>query len=851
MYSFYVNSHLIKTDQDKKLLHFLRENLGLYGTKDGCDEGSCGSCTVIIDNKAVKSCIVKTSKLEGAHITTIEGLSLREQAIYGYCFAKEGAVQCGFCTPGMIMSAKALLGKVLNPSLEEIQFALRGNICRCTGYKKIEKAILEVARYLRENLPTPDINQVPRLNMPYIRPDAIPKAMGKGKFADDIHLEGMLHLKVLRSAYPRARIVKLDLTRAKAHSDCVAILTSEDVPENKLGHIVHDWDVMIPVGQITRYTGDAIALIASKTIEALPEILGLIQIEYEVLKPVLSPEEAMDPTSAKVHEGGNLLDEEHIVRGDAKKALSKCAYTVSCTYETPYTEHAFMERECAVATPEGDGVCVYTGSQSIYDEQREISRMLNLPLEKIHVHSMLVGGGFGGKEDMSVQHLAALMAYKIKKPVKLLLSRQESLMVHPKRHPMKIKMTTGCDDKGFLVAQMTEIIANTGAYASLGGPVLQRACTHASGPYKFKNFEVLGKAYYTNMVPSGAFRGFGVTQSCFACENNMSLLAKKVGMDSFEFKLQNALSPGDVMPNGQIIGPDCGIRECLEKAREAYYASDYTGMGCALKNTGLGVGIEDAGRVILSVENKVVHVRTSAACMGQGIAVMATQMLGETLKLRSNQIFVEPPDTIRTPDSGCSTASRQTAFTGEAIRLAALKLKKVMKDGTLEDLEGQEFFAEFKFETDPITSKKKNPVSHLAYSFGVQVVELDETGKLKKVTAVHDVGTVVNTIGIEGQVEGGVTMGLGYALTEDFKVEDGYLKVKYGTLGLLRAPAVPPIESYFVTGPGKLSTAYGAKGIGELSSIPTAPACSEAYFKLDGKFRTKLPLEETFYKKKK
>ncbi|MFA7107995.1 MAG: 2Fe-2S iron-sulfur cluster-binding protein, partial [Sphaerochaetaceae bacterium] len=248
MYSFYVNSHLIKTDQDKKLLHFLRENLGLYGTKDGCDEGSCGSCTVIIDDKAMKSCIVKTSKLEGAHVTTIEGLSLREQAVYGYCFAKEGAVQCGFCTPGMIMSAKALLKKNLNPSLEEIQFALRGNICRCTGYKKIEKAILEVARYLRENLPTPDINQVPRLNMPYIRPDAIPKAMGRGEFADDIHLEGMLHLRVLRSAYPRAKIVKLDLTKAKGHPDCVEILTSKDVPQNILGHIVHDWDVMISVG---------------------------------------------------------------------------------------------------------------------------------------------------------------------------------------------------------------------------------------------------------------------------------------------------------------------------------------------------------------------------------------------------------------------------------------------------------------------------------------------------------------------------------------------------------------------------------------------------------------------------
>lgn len=849
MFSFFVNSKLVSTEEDKKLLHFLRENLCLYGTKDGCDEGACGTCTVIIDGKAVKSCIKKTSKLDGCHIITIEGLSEREQSIYGFCFAKAGAVQCGFCTPGMIMAAKALIDVNNNPTPDEIKKAIRGNICRCTGYKKIEQAILDSAKYFREDLDTPEITQIPRLNMPYIRPDAYDKAMGKGIFSDDVNLEGMLHMKVLRSAYPRARVVKLDVSKAKSHPDCVEILTAEDVPENKLGHIIHDWDVMIPVGAVTRYTGDAIALIASKTKESLPQIMALIEIEYEVLPGVFSVEAAMKKDSPKVHSVGNLLDVEHIVRGDVDKALAESAFTVTQTYDTPYTEHAFMERECSVALPEGNGVCVYCGSQSVYDDQREIARMLKLPLEEVHVHSMLVGGGFGGKEDMSVQHHTALMAYKTGKPVKLLLSRQESLQVHPKRHPMKIIMTTGCDNNGKLTAQKTEILANTGAYASLGGPVLQRACTHASGPYNFQNFEVIGKAYYTNMVPAGAFRGFGVTQSCFACENNMNLLSAKVGMDSYEFKLLNALKPGDIMPNGQIASPDCGIRECIIAAHDAYYSSPFTGMACAFKNTGLGVGFEDAGRCILSIQDEKIHIRTSAACMGQGIAVMATQILGETINTRHIPIIVEPPDTIRTPDSGCSTASRQTAFTGEAVKQAGKKLAEAMKTKSLKALEGKEFYGEFVYKTDPIDSDKENPISHLAYSYSVQVVELEENGKIKKLSGFSDVGTIVNPVTLEGQMEGGMVMGLGYALTEDFKIDEGFLKVKYGTLGLFRAPDVPPIENHFVKAKGKSSAAYGAKGIGELSSIPTAPACSEAYWRLDGNFRNKLPLKETYYKK--
>ncbi len=851
MHTFSVNGKNISTDIDKSLLRFLRENLKLYGSKDGCSEGACGTCTVIIDGKKMKACIPKTSKLDGKSIVTIEGLSEREQDVYGYCFAKAGAVQCGFCTPGMVMSAKSLLDVNLNPTLEEVRKCIQGNICRCTGYKKIEQAILDCAKYFRENIEIPSLDDEPRIDMRYTRPDAIEKALGKGVYTDDIYLDGMLYCKVLRSAYPRAKVVKLDLTNANNHPDCVYIATAKDVPENKLGHIVHDWDVLIAEGDITRYIGDGIAIIASTNFDSLDEIMNLIDIEYEVLPVVDTIEKALESDAPSVHENGNVLCVEHISRGDVDEAFKNAKYSVTNHYSVPYTEHAFMEVECAIAKPEGDGVFLYTSGQSIYDEQREISRMLQLPQEKVHIQSALVGGGFGGKEDMSVQHHAALMAYLTKRPVKLHLTRQESLSVHPKRHPMEMDVSTCCDENGKIMGMRATILANTGAYASLGGPVLQRACTHASGPYNYQNIDVIGKAIYTNNVPAGAFRGFGVTQSCFAIEANLNLLAEKVGMDPYEFKYMNALKPGDTMPNGQIAGVDCGIRECIEKVKDAYYNKPNNGFAISFKNSGIGVGLPDAGRCILSIEDGIVHIRTSAACMGQGIATMAQQMLGETCNIKRSQVIVEAPDTSRTPDSGTSTASRQTVFTGEAIKRAATELNEALKTNTLEELEGREFNGEFIFNTDKITSTKEHPVSHVAYSYSAQVVELGEDKKVAKTTICCDVGTVVNPTAIEGQIEGGVAMGLGYGLTEDLVVDGGYLKVKYGTLGLLRSTQVPEIEMLFAKGPGKTNYSYGAKGVGELSTIPSAPAAQMAYYKDDGIFRTSLPLEQTPYNKKK
>lgn len=851
MYVLTINGKEYSTNHDKKLLAYLRDDLQLTGAKDGCSEGTCGSCTVLVDGKKVKACIPKISTLIGKQIVTIEGLSEIEKDVYTHSFAEAGAVQCGFCTPGMIMSAKSLLDVNLSPSRAEVKQAIKGNICRCTGYIKIEEAILEAARYFRENIPLPAQETDAGMNTRFKRVDAAEKVLGTGEFVDDVIVPNMIYAKALRSKYPRAIINSIAFDKAISHPDCVEILTAEDVPNNKIGHLKQDWDVMIPVGGTTRYIGDAIALVASRKKETLDEILELIEIDYTELEPVLNPLDALKGDAPLIHADGNILRKEVLKRGNADVAIKNSKYVVTKKYKTPFNDHAFLEPESAIAIPDGDdGLILYTGAQSVYDEQHEISRMLNISMEKVRSISKLVGGGFGGKEDMSVQHHAALMAWYTKLPVKVKFSRQESLNYHTKRHAMEMEFTTACDENGYLTAMKAVLIADTGAYASLGGPVLQRACTHAAGPYNYQNIDILGIAVYTNNVVGGAYRGFGVTQSCFATENNINLLAEMAGLSAWEFRYRNAIKPGQELPNGQIADPNCAMRECLEAVKDVYEANPYAGIACAFKNSGTGVGNKDIGRCLLSVEKGIVHIRTSAACMGQGIATMCTHMLCAETGLDPSLTVVERPDTVRTPDSGTSTASRQTVMTGEATRRAAAKLSEELKKGrTLEELEGREFYDEFSAVTDPMGSDKKNPVSHVSYSYGAQVVILDEQGKLQKVVAAYDVGTPVNIQSVEGQIEGGIVMGLGFALTEDFPMENGYPTAKFGTLGLMRATDVPEIEVKLIQAPGeKLPYANGAKGVGELCLIPTAPACSHAYYRFDGVFRNSLPLKNTFYK---
>lgn len=851
MFDLHVNGKDVVSQVDKSLLSFLRDDLRITSAKDGCSEGACGTCTILVDGKAVKACVQKVSKFVGKQILTVEGLSEREKEVYEHCFAEAGAVQCGFCIPGMIICAKALLDQSPNPSLAEVKKAIKGNLCRCTGYKKIEEAILLAATYLRESLEIPAQPKELKVAQRAKRMDATEKVNGTGIFVDDLVLPGMIYAKTVRSKYPRAIINKIDISKAEVHPDCVKILLAKDVPYNLVGHIKQDWDVMIAEGGTTRYVGDSLALVATYHKETLDEVCRLVDVDYTELSPVTCPTDGLKADAPLIHADGNVLSRASLQWGNAEEAIKNSKYVVTRKYKTPFQEHGFMEPECAIAMPEGeDGIFVYSGAQSVYDEQHEISLMLQLPLEKVHCQTQLVGGGFGGKEDMSVQHLAALMAWHTKKPVKVKFTRQESLDYHVKRHAMEMEFTTACDENGYLTGMKAVIIADTGAYASLGGPVLHRACTHAAGPYNYQNIDIFGMSVYTNNVVGGAFRGFGVTQSCFATENNINLLAEMVGLSPWEIRYRNAIRPGQILPNGQVADESVAMAECLEAVKEVYEANPYAGIAIGFKNSGTGVGKKDIGRCIVSIEQGKVHIRTSAACMGQGIAIMCATVFCETTGLDPAFIVHERADTVRTPNSGTSTASRQTVVTGEAVRRGAEKVKIELDKGlTLADLEGREFYGEYSAKTDPMGAIKDNPISHVSYSYGAQVVILNAEGKIEKVVAAYDVGTPVNIQSVEGQIEGGIIMGLGYAMTEEFKVEGGYPKTKFGTLGLMRATEAPELTTILVQGKGKIDQTYGAKGCGELCLIPTAPACSHAYYRLDGKFRTELPLRNTFYKK--
>lgn len=856
-YSFTVNGTLHSTDQEKPLLRYLRDDLHLHSVKDGCSEGACGTCTIVIDGKAVKSCVMSTKKAVGKNIITVEGLSEREQEAFVHAFGKKGSVQCGFCIPGMVMAGKALIDQVPDPTEEEIKKALRGNICRCTGYKKIIEGIQLAAAILRgDEVIDTTLEKGDEFGVGdrAFRLDVREKVLGSGEYTDDIEMEGMVHASAVRSQYPRARILDIDMSEALALPGVLAILTAEDVPNNKVGHIQHDWDVMIAKGEVTRCVGDAICLVIAETEDILAEAKKLVKIDYEVLEPVRSIKEAMAEDAPKVHSKGNLCQTRHVTRGNAKIALAESKYVVTQNYQTPFTEHAFLEPECAIAFPYKDGIKVYTSDQSVYDTRHEISIMLGWEPERIVVENKLIGGGFGGKEDVSVQHITALAALHVQRPVKVKFSRQESLAFHPKRHPMEGTFTLGCDENGVFTGLDCEIYFDTGAYASLCGPVLERACTHSVGPYCYQNTDIRGFGYYTNNPPAGAFRGFGVCQSEFALESNINLLAEKVGISPWEIRYRNAIEPGKVLPNGQIADCSTALKETLEAVKEVYESNPgRAGIACAMKNAGVGVGLPDKGRAKLVVKDGKVEIYCAASDIGQGCATIFVQVLTETTGLHKDLIRNMGSNSELAPDSGTTSGSRQTLISGEAIRMAAVDLAAALQEagGRLEELEGREFFAEFFDPTDKLGADVPNPKSHVAYGFATHVVILDDDGQVKEVYAAHDSGKVVNPTSIQGQIEGGVLMGLGYALTEDFPLKDCVPQAKFGTLGLMRSTQIPDIHAIYVEKQEQLPYAYGAKGIGEIATIPTAPAAQGAYYAMDHVLRTKLPMENTFYKKKK
>lgn len=859
MYTFTVNGQVVTTRKKQTLLRFLRDELHLTSVKDGCSQGACGACTVIIDGKTCKACVPTTDRLEGKNILTVEGLSEWESEVFTYAYGEAGAVQCGFCIPGMVMCTKALLDVNPDPTEAEIKYAIRNNYCRCTGYVKIIAAVKLAAKILREGVIPAKSADDWKIGSRVHRLDVEEKVLGFGKYPDDFYMDGMCYGSALRSKYPRARVVSIDASAAKALPGVVAVLTAEDIPgENKIGHLKHDQYTLIPVGGLTHYLGDAVALVAAEDMETVEKAKKLIKVEYEVLPAVHSIEEAkaMDAPLVFDEEESNVQAHKHVSRGNAKEAIKNAKHVITQHFETPWTEHAFLEPECAVAYIDEDGdVRIISTDQDAYCTFHECSLMLGT--DKVKAENALVGGGFGGKEDMTVQHHAALLAYRTGRPVKVRLTRAESLLIHPKRHHFVMDFTMGCDENGRILGVKAKVASDTGAFASLGGPVLERACTHAAGPYAYENFEIEGTAYYTNNPPAGAFRGFGVTQTCFATETLLNMMADEIGITPWEIRYRNAIRPGGVLPNGQIVDESTGLAETLEAVKEEYDAAmaagKPVGLACAMKNAGVGVGIPDWGRAKLIVEeDQKLHIYAGASCIGQGLGTVLVQMVVSNTDLRRDDIVYERSNTWIAPDSGTTSGSRQTMITGEAVRRACEKLMEAKKDGkTLVDLAGQEFYGEYLAKTDPLGADVPNPVSHVAYGYATQVCILDpKSRKIDTMIAAHDVGKAVNPLSCEGQIEGGVVMSLGFALTERYPIDENCKPIdKFGALGLFRAHEIPKIKAIVIDKPG-LNVACGAIGIGEITSIPTAPAVTDAYYRLDGERRFTLPISGTPYERK-
>jgi len=819
------------------LIDFLRDELKLTSVKNGCGTGVCGACTVIIDGALKRSCTLTLEKVDNLKIVTLEGISNKEKDRFASAFAKVGAVQCGFCIPGMMVATKALLDNKPNPTEEEIRKTIRPNLCRCTGYEKIVEAIKLISTGNAIEL-----DFTGGVGSNFTRVDAISKAKGEALYNDDLFFEDMLYVKVKRSDYPRAVIKDIDVSKAK---EIAIVLTAEDIPgENYQGYIFKDWPTLVAVGEMTRYIGDAICIVGAKSKEVAKKAIGLIEIEYEVLNPVTNPKKALK--SDPIHGESNLLSRTYVERGDVDTARRESYKVYKRTFTTPFTDHAFLEPESSVALYDGI-LKVYSASQSVYHDHHSIRGVLGIKEDELKVESLNIGGGFGGKEDLSCQHHAALMTYHTKKPSKLTFTREESLLVHPKRHAMDIEMEIGVLEEGRINFLKAKIIADTGAYASLGTAVLERACTHAAGPYKIENVELEGLCVYTNNPPAGAYRGFGVPQSNFARETMIDIIASDLGMSPWDIRYINACAPGDYLPTGQLCTDDVALKETLFAVKDKFENAKFAGIACGHKNTGIGVGLEDVGRANILVKDGKLKLYTSAARIGQGLATAMIQIVKETLG--DYDISVENADSLATPDAGATTASRQTLFTGEASRQAALKLKVDLESRDISELEGNVYKGEYSGITDKLGAKE-HPVNHVAYSFATQVCILDDSGKIKEVVAAHDVGKAINPINVEGQIEGGVVMSMGYALTENFVLDNGYVKSKFGTLGLLRATDIPKITPIIIE-KNESDLAFGAKGIGEISSIPTASAIVNAYYKMDGLERLTLPIDSPYKKHKK
>lgn len=839
-------------DPELSLLTYLREHEGITSPKDGCaPQAACGCCVVELNGKGVLSCAIPMKKVEGGDVITIEGIGEYRQRVFANAFIEKSGVQCGFCIPGIVMQAKVLIDTNPSPTRDEVEHAINPNLCRCTGYKKIVDSILFAAEAIKDlrEIPTPKTDG--KVGKRHPKYDAANIVLGKSPFVADMQLDGMVYGALKFSDHPRAKILSINFQNAEKLSGVLKVFTAKDIPGNRYsGLIISDWPLMIDVGEETGYVGDVIAGVVAETETIAREAVKLIEIEYEVLKPLTDPEKALDSDVNKIHPKGNLLSETIINRGEVEKAINEADYISTGVYYTQRIEHGYMETECSIARTTKHGVEVLSQGQGIYDDQKQIAEILDLPLDQVRVILVPNGGAFGGKEDLSVQGHAALYSYLLKKPVKIFLNRDESIIIHPKRHPMRMKYTLGCNKKGKLTVLKADILGDTGAYASVGMKVLERAAGHATGPYQIPNVNVVSRAVYTNNLVCGAMRGFGVNQVTFAVESCIDDLCEKGGFDRWQFRYNNALTEGDMTSTGQIIRAGSGVRQTLLAVKDIYNNAKFAGIACGIKNTGIGNGMADEGKIKIEIiSDKKIILNHGWTEMGQGVNTMAVQFFCQETGIEPDIIEVRV-DTAEGATAGMTTASRATSIIGNSIANASKKLKEDLKTHSLKELTGNVYHGEWVCDwTTKPEDKSKEIITHYSYSYATQVVVLNDEGNIDTVYAAHDAGKIINPSLFEGQIEGSIHMGLGYALTEDLELEDGVPKsTKLRKCGILRAKEMPKMVVIGIEVPDPHGP-YGVKGVGEIGLVPTAAAVANAFYQYDGTRYYKLPIKNRIKKK--
>jgi len=838
---------------DESLLTTLRERCGILSTKDGCEpQGQCGCCLAIIDGRPLVTCAIPAIKAEGRSVVTLEGLPEEERELIARSFVAAAGIQCGFCIPGIALRAKHLLDRTPDPSRAAIAKALDVHLCRCTGYTKIIDSIELLARARRgEAQPEPCTDG--RVGARLAKYEGADLTLGCRPYVADLVRPEMLHGAVRLSEHARARVVRIDVSKARAHPGVAAVATAADVPGDRWYGLIHaDWPGFVAEGEEVRCVGDFIAAVAAVDQHTARAAARLIEVEYEVRAPVLTPEAALAagaPQVNPVHE--NRLGHTVIRRGDAARALAESAHVVRGTWRTQRIEHLYLEPESALAAPRDDGrLHLWSQGQGLFDDRRQVAAFLGVEEDDIFAELVPNGGAFGGKEDMSIQPHAALLARMTGRPVRLTLNREESIRVHPKRHPITMEYEVGCDSEGKLTAVRARMLGDSGAYASVGAKVLERAAGHACGAYQVPVVDIEAIAAYTNNPPCGAMRGFGANQAHFAMDGCMDLLAEQVGIDGWEMRWRNALAVGDTFTTGQVLEKSIGLKQTLLAVKDAYYsaraAGRAVGIGCGIKNSGIGNGAVEFGKARLVVEpGGTVSLYNGYTEMGQGLLTVLVQCAVEVTGLPAH-VFRPKVDSTYALGCGQTTGSRATLFGGRAVKSAAEKLAADLRDGQqLEHLAGNVYAADVVVDDTNALGAKGKIKTHTAFGLATQVCILDQTGRVDRFIAAHDVGRAVNPALCEGQIEGSVHMGLGYALTEELPCEDGWpVTTKLRELGVLRARDMPEVEVILIEDP-EPEGPFGAKGVGEIGLVPTAGAVAGALAAYDGVRRFTLPMKDS------